>query len=69
LNAYVHGGQMPWDAAAGRLILAEAGGHSDKLTYVLGLSEHDTALSPTGYAGAAPGVWNAWQQWLRDQVG
>ncbi len=69
LNAYVHGGQMPWDAAAGRLILAEAGGHSDKLTHVLGLSEYGPTLSPTGYAGAAPGVWNAWQQWLRDQAG
>ncbi|MFZ9649071.1 MAG: inositol monophosphatase family protein [Fluviibacter sp.] len=69
LNAYVHGGQMPWDAAAGRLILSEAGGHSDKLVHVLGLSEQDTTLSPTGYAAAAPGVWNTWQQWLRDQAG
>ena len=69
INAYVHGGQMPWDAAAGRLILAEAGGRSDKLAHVLGLSQHATSLSPIGYAAAAPGVWNAWQQWLRDQAG
>ncbi|MEN9902333.1 MAG: hypothetical protein RL651_997 [Pseudomonadota bacterium] len=69
LNAYVHGGQMPWDAAAGRLILSEAGGYSDKLAHVLGLSQHASALSPTGYAAAAPGVWTTWQQWLRDQVG
>jgi myo-inositol-1(or 4)-monophosphatase len=68
-NAYVHGGQMPWDAAAGRLILAEAGGHSDQLSHVLGLAQHGAFLSPTGYAAAAPGVWNIWQQWLRDQAG
>lgn len=69
INAYVHGGQMPWDAAAGRLILAEAGGHSAQLSHVLGRPVHDTSLIPTGYAAAAPGVWNTWQQWLRDQAG
>jgi myo-inositol-1(or 4)-monophosphatase len=68
IQAYVHGGQMPWDAAAGRLILAEAGGFSDPLSHVLGLSHQSTSLSPIGYAAAAPGVWNAWQQWLRDQA-
>lgn len=68
-NAYVHGGQMPWDAAAGRLILTEAGGFSDPLSHVLGLSHQSTSLCPIGYAAAAPGVWNAWQQWLRDQAG
>ena len=69
INAYVHGGQMPWDAAAGRLILAEAGGHSDNLPQVLGHPPHDGLLSPIGYAAAAPGVWDIWQQWLRDQAG
>lgn len=68
IHAYVHGGQMPWDAAAGRLILAEAGGHSGTLAHVLG-QPHNTSLTPTGYAGAAPGIWNVWQQWLRDQAG
>ena len=68
INAYVHGGQMPWDAAAGRLILAEAGGHSDKLSHVIGLAQHDAPLSPIGYAAAAPGIWDTWQQWLRDQA-
>lgn len=68
-NAYVHGGQMPWDAAAGRLILAEAGGHSEQLSLVLGHPQHEASLSPIGYAAAAPGVWQPWQQWLRDEAG
>jgi myo-inositol-1(or 4)-monophosphatase len=68
IHAYIHGGQMPWDAAAGRLILAEAGGYSTPLNVIL----HETqlhGLHPTGYAGASPGVWPAWQQWLRDHRG
>lgn len=63
IQAYLHGGQMPWDAVAGRLILAEAGGDSAAL--------NDTAatahLQPTAYAAAAPGVWPEWQAWLREQ--
>ena len=69
INAYVHGGQMPWDAATGRLILAEAGGHSEPLPLVLGHPAQETALQPIGYAAAAPGIWETWQQWLRDQAG
>lgn len=71
IQAYIHGGQMPWDATAGRLILAEAGGHSaalDKITpqESCGITKTD-ALSPTAYAAAAPGVWPQWQAWLREQ--
>lgn len=69
INAYVHGGQMPWDAAAGRLILAEAGGRSNSLPNVLGSPMQHHKLAPIGYAAAGPGVWNTWQQWLRDQAG
>lgn len=63
IQAYIHGGQMPWDAAAGRLILAEAGGHS------IGLSDDTTAdrLTPKAYAAAAPAVWPEWRAWLREQ--
>lgn len=68
IQAYVHGGQMPWDAAAGRLILAEAGGHSAPLNTLL-QKPHDEALCPTAFAAAAPGVWLAWQQWLREHQG
>ncbi len=63
IQAYIHGGQMPWDAAAGRLILAEAGGDSAALND----TATTTRLSPTAYAAAAPGVWPEWQAWLREQ--
>jgi fructose-1,6-bisphosphatase/inositol monophosphatase family enzyme len=73
IQAYVHGGQMLWDAAAGRLILAEAGGHSTTLEQIMQpLSNPSTAatrLGPVGYAAAAPGVWQDWQSWLRAQLG
>lgn len=63
IQAYIHGGQMPWDATAGRLILAEAGGHSTALTNMITRER----LSPTAYAAAAPGVWSEWQAWLGEQ--
>ena len=68
LHAYVHGGQMPWDAAAGRLILAEAGGYSAPLTEILQY-QSDTGLNPRAFAAASPGVWPTWQQWLREDQG
>ncbi len=70
IQAYIHGGQMPWDAAAGRLILAEAGGHSERLDETLNPSVRKAVsghLAPIGYAAAAPGVWPQWQAWLREQ--
>ncbi len=63
IQAYIHGGQMPWDAAAGRLILTEAGGHSA----ALGDTAATDRLQPTAYTAAAPGVWAEWQAWLREQ--
>lgn len=68
INAYVHGGQMPWDAAAGRLILSEAGGFSCLLTKLLEQNNDPLLLQPTGYAAASPGVWKAWQDWLTNDV-
>lgn len=69
IHAYVHGGQMPWDAAAGRLIVREAGGHSAPLPQVLGQPTSAADLQPTAYAGATPGVWQAWQTWLGEHTG
>lgn len=73
IHAYVHGGQMPWDAAAGRLILSEAGGHSAALSDIMSLPITDAGplnfLSPTAFAAAAPGVWQDWQHWLREHHG
>lgn len=65
IQAYVHGGQMPWDAAAGRLILEEAGGYSATLNAILEHHPNGT-LCPTAFAAATPGIWQAWQQWLRE---
>jgi myo-inositol-1(or 4)-monophosphatase len=73
IQAYVHGGQMPWDAAAGRLILSEAGGHSAALFDIMSPPISDGGslnfLPPTAYAAAAPGVWQDWQHWLREHHG
>lgn len=72
IQAYVHGGQMPWDATAGRLILAEAGGHSSPLAELdssLTYHQQSSCLSPIAYAAAAPGVWKDWQTWLKQQLG
>lgn len=68
IQAYVHGGQMPWDAAAGRLILAEAGGCSAPLHQVLGQSPRIGSRQPTAYAGATAEIWPTWQTWLREHT-
>ena len=71
IQAYVHGGQMPWDAAAGRLILAEAGGQSAPLSQILNQSPANPAarsLQATAYAAATPGLWQAWLDWLREHT-
>lgn len=73
IDAYVHGGQMPWDAAAGRLILAEAGGCSAPLPAILNRPANAApltapALAPTGYAAAAPAIWPLWQDWLQQHT-
>jgi myo-inositol-1(or 4)-monophosphatase len=69
IQAYIHGGQMPWDAAAGRLILAEAGGRSATLNEIIPELKRGSAtsnvLASTAYAAAAPGVWHTWQDWLQ----
>jgi myo-inositol-1(or 4)-monophosphatase len=69
IHAYVHGGQMPWDAAAGKLILAEAGGFSATLDNILYQPAAATPLlAPTGYAAAAPSIWPLWQHWLQQHT-
>lgn len=72
IQAYVHGGQMPWDAAAGRLILSEAGGCSATLDQIMSAPIADNTnpelLLPTAYAAAAPGVWQDWQDWLHTKL-
>lgn len=63
LDLYLHGGQMLWDYAAGRLILAEAGGFMCS-------PEHDdfdaADLWRRAVIGAAhPQAFKAWVEWLR----
>lgn len=63
LDVYIHGGQMLWDYAAGRLILQEAGGQSAAL-------DGDTLLAGPAVkrgviAAASPGLFTEWRAWLQ----
>lgn len=63
VQVYVHGGQKPWDYAAGALILQEAGGVSATLN---GDSILNTPLLPKSVVAAAdPQLFDLWQAWLR----
>lgn len=64
LDLYLHGGQMLWDYAAGRLILSEAGGF-------MCTPEHDdfdrADLWRRAVIGAThPAAFQAWVEWLRE---
>ncbi|HEY5763972.1 MAG TPA: inositol monophosphatase family protein [Rhodocyclaceae bacterium] len=63
LDVYLHGGQMPWDYAAGELLLAEAGGRAGSLT-------DDTLAGPLWLrpvvAAASPALYREWANWLRN---
>lgn len=63
IDVYLHGGQMLWDYAAGRLLLAEAGGLACTLT------DDDFDLGPPWQRSVAaalhPDVFRAWRDWLR----
>lgn len=63
LDVYIHGGQMLWDYAAGRLILAEAGGIAAAL-------DGDTlsagpAVKRGILAAASPSLFAEWQRYIR----
>lgn len=61
-NVYLHGGQKPWDYAAGNLILHEAGGQSvalDGKPVFRGLYEDRSVL-----ASLDEGLFEHWRQWL-----
>lgn len=67
LDLYLHGGQMLWDYAAGRLILAEAGGFMCALDH----DDFDQAdIWRRAVVGAAhPLAFRAWVEWLRQGAG
>jgi len=62
LDVYLHGGQMPWDYAAGSLILSEAGG--------IGMALDGLPLmAPPGakravIAAGSPGLFSQWRGWI-----
>lgn len=63
-DLYLHGGQKPWDYAAGSLILAEAGGN------MCGFDHDDYwAGSPwqrSVIAALDPGLFAQWRDWVRE---
>ena len=63
LDVYIHGGQMLWDYAAGRLILAEAGGEAVSLDG--GTLSAGPAVKRGVIAAASPSLFAEWQRWLR----
>lgn len=63
LDLYLHGGQMPWDYAAGQLLLSEAGGVAGTLA---GDEFAASGAWPRSVVAAAhPDAYRAWADWLR----
>lgn len=63
LDVYIHGGQMLWDYAAGRLILAEAGGEAAALDG--GSLMAGPAVKRAVVAAASPALFTEWRTWLQ----
>ena len=63
LDVYVHGGQMLWDYAAGRLILAEAGGQAEALDG--GQLMSGPAIKRGVIAAASPALFAEWSAWIK----
>lgn len=63
LDVYLHGGQMLWDYAAGRLILAEAGGEAAALDG--GSLMAGPAVKRGVIAAANPTLFAEWRAWLQ----
>lgn len=63
LDVYIHGGQMLWDYAAGRLILEEAGGRMCSVTH--DDFDADNLWKRSVVAAASPGLFEQWRDWIR----
>ena len=63
LDVYLHGGQMLWDYAAGRLILQEAGGEFAALDG--GDLMAGPAVKRGVVAAASPELFREWRAWLQ----
>ena len=62
LDVYLHGGQMLWDYAAGRLILSEAGGQAAALDG--GSLMAGPAVKRGVIAAANPTLFTEWRNWV-----
>ena len=62
LDVYIHGGQMLWDYAAGRLILEEAGGSYSSLGGTPLTA--GPAIKRSVIAAASPALFEQWRTWL-----
>jgi len=62
LDVYIHGGQMLWDYAAGRLILDEAGGSYSTLSGTPLTA--GPAIKRSVIAAASPALFEQWRTWL-----
>jgi 3'(2'), 5'-bisphosphate nucleotidase/myo-inositol-1(or 4)-monophosphatase len=63
LDVYLHGGQMLWDYAAGRLILAEAGGQAEALDG--GHLMSGPAIKRGVIAATSPALFTEWSAWIK----
>lgn len=63
LDVYLHGGQMLWDYAAGRLILAEAGGIAEALDG--GVLMSGPAIKRGVIAATSPALFAEWSAWVK----
>ncbi|MEW5890168.1 MAG: inositol monophosphatase family protein [Pseudomonadota bacterium] len=63
LDVYLHGGQRLWDYAAGKLILAEAGGEFSTLDGAP--LTGGPAIKRSVLAAANPSLYTAWRDWVR----
>lgn len=65
-DVYLHGGQMLWDYAAGRLILEEAGGVMSSLRR--DDFDSDKLWKRSVVAASSPDLFRQWRDWLRSHT-
>jgi fructose-1,6-bisphosphatase/inositol monophosphatase family enzyme len=65
-DVYLHGGQMLWDYAAGRLILEEAGGSMASLN--TDDFDSESLWKRSVIAASSPELFRQWRDWLRSHT-
>jgi myo-inositol-1(or 4)-monophosphatase len=69
LDAFFEFHLMPWDVAAGGLIVREAGGWFEPLPVAGIVSEGEGELPVGGYVAGCPGVWEPFRDLMPDRAG